>query len=74
MAIIEFEGFDKKTTKVLKKKVAESVTVPFVIGGWALYEGRQWLVECFIDGEVVISDSDGAEKYVPIDQLEPVKP
>ena len=45
---------------------------PFAIGDWALYEGRQWLVECFIDGEVVISDSDGAERYVPIDQLEKV--
>jgi hypothetical protein len=45
---------------------------PFTIGGWALYEGRHWLVECFVDGEVVISDSDGAERYVPIDQLEQV--
>jgi hypothetical protein len=73
MAIIEFEGFDKKTTKALKEKVADAV-VPFVIGDWVLYEGRQWLVECFVDGEVVISDSDGAEECAPIDQLEPVKP
>ena len=51
---------------------ADLPETPFAIGDWALYEGRQWLVECFVDGEVVISDGDGAEKYVPIDRLEQV--
>ena len=50
----------------------EAPETPFAIGDWVLYQGRQWLVECFMDGEVVISDSDGAERYVPIDQLEKV--
>ena len=48
----------------------EAPESPFAIGDWVLYQGRQWLVECFIDGEAAISD--GAERYVPIDQLEKV--
>ena len=40
------------------------------VGDFVLFEGQQWLLECILDDEAVISDKDGAERYVPLEQVE----
>lgn len=41
-----------------------------LVGDFVLFEGRDWLVEATLVHGVVISNKDGAERYVPLSQIE----
>lgn len=43
-------------------------------GDWVEYRGAVYLVECVIDDEAVLTDSDGKELYVPLEQVGKVNP